>query len=274
MNTLVFVLVNYFKEKELTTFVCNFLFPQEHTNYIIYIVDNGSHNPIELISLQENSRVRILQPGQNVGYCGAAFLAFQDFIEKNNQQLPSAFVLSNFDVSFDNFNFLRMISEAVDEGKAEIIGPQLISSLSHVALNPMYRERLPLSHIDRLIKVTSSYPLYYVYQLLHYAKRAMSKNLAQKSEQDEFTYAIHGSMMIFSEAFFKKGGTLDYPSFLYGEEIFVAEQAKKLGLKTLVSARLQVTHHEHATTGNMKNRMHMQYLHASLSYLKKAFYHE
>jgi hypothetical protein len=78
--------------------------------------------------------------------------------------------------------------------------------------------------------------------------------------------------MVFNNSFFEKGGTLNYPSVLFGEEIFIAEQVLKLNLKMVYEPILHVEHHEHATTGVFKSKKTVNYLHQSYTYLLKTYF--
>ena len=51
--------------------------------------------------------------------------------------------------------------------------------------------------------------------------------------------------MLFASSYFDKGGTLNYPSFLFGEELFVAEQARQLNLTTVFEPSLKIEHQQH-----------------------------
>ncbi len=85
-------------------------------------------------------------------------------------------------------------------------------------------------------------------------------------------YAIHGSFMIFNKTFFQRGGTINYPCVLFGEELFIAEQALKLNLDLLYEPSLQVEHNEHATTGTFKSKEAVAYLHQSYTFLLNTYF--
>lgn len=273
MKQVVLVLVNYYKETELVSFVKTFLSHQDYLHLHIVVVDNGSHDKEIIQSLGEMKNITLLFPEHNLGYFGAAQSAYVNFTEGNQENSPHYFIVSNFDLSFDQSHFISAIVEAQENEGIAVIGPSIVSSLNGAALNPMYKQRLGLRHLNRLIFITDNYSFYFFYQLLHYLKRSFSHRVINLSEPREDVYAIHGSMMIFSKKYFDHGGTLQYDSFLYGEEIFVAEQCRKIGMSISVNYDLSVIHHEHSTTGKIKDRKHMQFLNDSLRYLRSTFYH-
>ena len=76
--------------------------------------------------------------------------------------------------------------------------------------------------------------------------------------------------MIFYRTYFEKGGTLDHGAFLFGEEVFVAESARKFGMEIVYDKRLRVIHSEHVTTRSSKDRM--KYKYEAARYCAKEFF--
>ena len=62
-------------------------------------------------------------------------------------------------------------------------------------------------------------------------------------------YAPHGSCLVFKNNYFTLGGTLGLPNFLFGEEIFVAETAVRLGLDVIYDPGMVIHDYEHASIG-------------------------
>jgi len=60
-------------------------------------------------------------------------------------------------------------------------------------------------------------------------------------------YAVHGSFLVFSHLFFSRGGRIDEDMFLFGEEAFVAEECRRLGLPVTYDPGMRVDHNEHAS---------------------------
>ena len=85
-------------------------------------------------------------------------------------------------------------------------------------------------------------------------------------------YAPHGACMVFSRLYFDAGGSLDYPCFLYGEEFYVAETARQLGLAIRVDPSLRITHHEHSTTGLLAPASMAHHVHNSLGFVLSQYY--
>jgi GT2 family glycosyltransferase len=88
----------------------------------------------------------------------------------------------------------------------------------------------------------------------------------------EKIYAPHGSCIILNKNYFKRGGTLDHISFLFGEEIFVGETAKRLGLNVLYVSEIQVRHYEHSSIGNFISRKINKFYRQSIKDILASYY--
>ena len=114
------------------------------------------------------------------------------------------------------------------------------------------------------------YLVYLAYQLLALTKQNLRDIISQINKTSNAAdsidlrspheiYAPHGCFIIFHRSYFDAGGSLDHGAFLFGEEVFVAETARRLGVKVSHDPRLGVIHHEHMTTGRFKNRRLARY---------------
>ena len=85
-------------------------------------------------------------------------------------------------------------------------------------------------------------------------------------------YAGHGSFMIFTKAFFLKKPKLQYPVFLFGEEIYFAELMRSYSLKVTYIPRLKVFDKEHISTSKMKSDFYYKCNREAIKYLISTFY--
>ena len=67
-------------------------------------------------------------------------------------------------------------------------------------------------------------------------------------------YAAHGACIVLHRSFFQKGGHLDHPQFLFGEEFFVAEQLLDLQGVARYAPALRVEHSEHGSIRAVRRR--------------------
>jgi len=122
----------------------------------------------------------------------------------------------------------------------------------------------------------SSYPSDVVYQSLHWLKQQTARGrplgLPSESGEVEPIYAAHGSFLAFHRSYFERGGTLGHGAFLFGEEIFVAETARRLGLAVLFEPRVIVEHAEHSSMGPLWRRETSDRRREASRYLANTFF--
>jgi GT2 family glycosyltransferase len=261
--------MNYFKEEELVSFVRDRLLSTEFEGLIIRIVDNGSTNRSVLESLSTDPRVKIHGDGKNLGYFGGAALATDEHV-KEFGEVAQITVVSNFDIEWNDPELVSRLFEESIQSPWTVLAPRITDVQSSVEMNPYYKERIELTKLNRLLRVTSSYPMYLMYQWLHKLKRWASSG--EGIIDDVPVYAVHGSFIVMKRDYFQKSAGLRFASFLYGEELFLAEECRKHGYLVGVLRSIHVYHNEHITTGAVKDKKHMKYLHESLNYIKKSYF--
>ena len=85
-------------------------------------------------------------------------------------------------------------------------------------------------------------------------------------------YAGHGSLIILTNEYFKRCGKIDYPVFLFCEEIYLAEMCQKTGLSVEYVPTIKVTDSEHASTSRMKHNFYCRCNYEAIQYIIKTFY--
>ena len=85
-------------------------------------------------------------------------------------------------------------------------------------------------------------------------------------------YGAHGSFMVFTRRYFEKGAHVNYPRFLFGEEVFVAEQLRKHSLMIESIPEIRVFDKEHASTSQEKLEFICPEHKKSYEYLKRHFF--
>lgn len=270
MKRIVFTVINYHGEKEVKAFFTNELLKQNNVTLIPILVNNGSNELDGLQEFCENNNIHFLNPGSNLGYLNGAAWGY-DYSKKTNLEFDY-FILSNYDIHFrSNTDLMRLVEVAAQEN-FDVVGPQILNMPSESIANPMFLEKISKSHINRLAFVNRIYFISVIYQYLHILKKFFNKNKTKSRKQTSSCYAIHGSFMCFSKTFFEKKGILHYPSFLYGEELYIGEQCKLIGASCGWTDEVVIEHHEHITTGKIKSRKHIGFLYDSISFLKKNYF--
>lgn len=205
--------------------------------------------------------LNILITGGNKGYFGAVRQAMQ-------QVSPADFdfaIISNVDVllSTDFFDSLLNKQVPADTGW---IAPQIYSHLEQRDRNPKILRRYAKRKLE-VLKIKFRFPsLDWVYNhTLYKSKKLVSHEAGE-------IYAGHGSFIILTQRFFKAGGTIDYPVFLFCEEIYLGEQCQQLRLKVVYDPTIRVTDAEHASTGTFRRSSYCRYNYDALSYILQTYY--
>ena len=264
---LLFIIINYFNEDEVIDFI-NHLALQNFRNYKVIVVNNGSNNSDKLNeSLLSFTEVNIYHSGRNPGYYPAAHNGLKSYLEEY-KTYPGHIIVCNTDITIPNVNFLNELIKS----SGDVKGPSIISSKTQLDQNPFLKERISKFRLRFLHIVFSFYPFYFFYQLLAIVKGKLNISSSIKSKKDQQVYALHGSFIAFNKSYFEKGGNLDYPSFLFGEELFIAETARNLKLEMNYLPSINIMHNEHTVTGLFKKPKLVKYMAQSIKYLLNSFF--
>ena len=274
MNTeqkkIVILLVNYFNDEEVCSFVETQVARQISVNIDVVITDNGSHHPERLTSLaNRNSCIFVYKAGDNLGYLPGAAFGLKHYLEERHS-IFVAVILSNSDIEFADSEFLHRIVTGDEWPSYDILGPDIFSDLLFHHQNPLMKERISLKKLKMLAFLSSNVVIHYLFLTWYYTKSRLKSKIRDEVVENRGiapVYGLHGSFIVFNHSFFDKGGNLDYPMKLFGEEIFLAEMALNLRLRCGYDPSLQLIHHEHKTTGIYKSRDSVKLLNKSYRYL-------
>lgn len=214
--------------------------------------------------------------GGNVGYFGGAARAL-DVLRTDG--LPDWVVVSNTDISFPDPDLFEKLARRHRGGPYDVIAPALWSSHTGANQNPHLPERPSRRRLQNQLALTSSYVAANAYHALAYAKgrvRGLRRSAPAGSGPPRPIYAPHGAFIVFRRSYFEGGGDLAYGGFLYGEEVFIGETARRLGLRVGYDPALVVQHDEHATTKTglriFRSRQSLAVVHESYRHLLDTYY--
>jgi len=215
--------------------------------------DDGSVNSIRRASLKF-SNVTLLSSPQNGGYFGAANWALQRYLV--NHDCPDWVIVCNNDIVFGDRRFLLRLVETNPTNA--VIAPCIISGLTRCDANPSIRHRPSRFRMWRYRFWLSNFYLAWFKQALSpYVRRSRMRNNSG-SDTEPFRrrpiYAPYGALVIFSRSFFDAGGFIDGGSFLYAEELRIAEMCRRLRLPIMHDPELRVWHKESQSTGRFLTR--------------------
>jgi GT2 family glycosyltransferase len=288
--TVLTICINYHNEEETIGFVRGVLRQEGDQAQTVIVVDNSvppkTDNPLRR-ALDSDARISIMYPGRNLGYFGGAAWALRKYASRLG--LPEWIIVSNTDICLVQPDFLAHLREFHSAAPHAIVAPAIYSELSKRDLNPYMRTRPTRSRMKRLKLLFRYLPVASTYHILAFAKAFLLKNYRnlrsatvaragsvvnanQKTLLPQQIYAPHGSFVVFSRRYFESGGTLDHGVFLCGEEFFIAETARRLGLQVIYDPRLAVIHKEHATLGRYTSRRLLKFQREATHYVTDTFF--
>ncbi|KXI22133.1 hypothetical protein [Photobacterium sanguinicancri] len=211
-----------------------------------------------------NERVTIFDPKGNLGYMEGAHQAYLHYL-KNNEK-PDWVVLANTDISV---NIQELYSTLEKSDGNEILAPDIITD-DGVHQNPFLIAR-PKKVKLKFLKMIYSYRLlYFVYNNLFSLKSYLKKG--RFNGQIKNMYAPHGAFVIIPKLYFSRDQDLSHPTFLYGEELFIAERARNVNIGIKFEPSIKVKHFEHVATASSGGVLKARCLSNSLGYIIKNFF--
>jgi GT2 family glycosyltransferase len=267
------VCVNYDSDEETACYLRSLHSLEQHKLNVV-VVDNGEHRGGT--SLVSDANVSVLRSPTNLGYFGGARYALSLYLERN--PLPDWVIVSNVDLTIQDSNFMERLAQLNLSPDVAVIASSIRSNLTGIDQNPYLRSRparwrmhsYKWLYRSRVALNTHELTSAVFHRLTAAASRKKQSRDIEFSSQE--IYAAHGSFLIFSKNYFERGGDLNYPEFLFGEEIYVAEKVRSLGMKVLYEPSLVVVHEEHRSTKLFKSREVAAYVAASAAYCANTFF--
>ena len=199
----------------------------------------------------------------NPGYFGAIKRLMQQ-VDVNNYDYS---IISNVDLMLEE-NFFQKLADYICSEDTGWIAPQIWSNLEERDRNPKVLNRYSLKKLQ-ILRTFYQFPILdTLYTSTFYKKKKY------ESHQAGQIYAGHGSFIILTRRFFELCGKIDYPVFLFCEEIYLAEMCRKAGLKVLYEPSLIVKDTEHASTGRMNHGFYCRCNYEAMQYIIKTFYQQ
>ena len=244
----------------------------------IHVADNSTSQKAEANNCPVSSVHYQLSHYDNPGYLPAALKT----VYSEDYASYDYIIISNVDVTLDE-TFFTALRDLKPDPDTVWIAPFIWSPSEHRDVNPKIQERYTKKRL-RLLRLFFRFPLvWYTYSKSVYRLRkgnqgdSSATDTSLTSHHSPLTsniYAGHGSFMIFRPAIFQQEPKLDYPVFLFCEEIFMAEMARRIGKNTTHCPSVKVWDCEHASTGLMGLWRYCKYNHDALSYIIKHFYEQ
>jgi len=229
----------------------------QQTSLHVVVVDNTVGD----VSAQTptDNNVTLVRANENFGYFGGARHGLSIFLQEH--PLPDWVIVSNVDLIIGDAEFLNKLAVLRARPRLGVVAPSIRSALTGKDQNPFMRSRPSALRMHVYKWMYRSWLALNAYELasatIHRVrsvvrKRTSAARLASNSGAP--IYAPHGSFLIFSSEYFRAGGKLDFPCFLFGEEVYLAESLRQCSLEAVYEPSLQVIHQEHESTKLVKSR--------------------
>jgi GT2 family glycosyltransferase len=272
----VFILtVNYNSEKELYDYINSIKDSFKRIDDLIIdliIFDNSEKDNFNYESFKENFEnlsltnfsIKTYRSSLNSGYFGGISLMRKNVLKKNYDFA----IYCNPDILLD-VDFFSSLNK-IDSNDKGIIAPSIITVKEGFDQNPMYLERLKKKKLIRLKLIFNNNITYNIYSAFSYLIKELSFKKKKPFLKSKI-YAVHGSIFIFSNLDFVKK-IPDYPCFLFGEEIFIAEEARLNGIEIFYKPEVIVNDIRHASVGKQSSNFRRKHNYNSIVFLLDKYY--
>lgn len=229
----------------------------------VYIADNSTEKQDVDIDRYKYINIKIFK-FSNLGYLGGASAIINN--EVDDIYYYDFVIISNVDVLVDDYFFSQLLNQTIHKDIAWV-APRIFSENENRDRNPKIITRIPFKKLY-IFKMICKFPvLFYIYNKIIYKRKKKNHVF---SEQE--IYAGHGSFIILTKAFFNKYDKLNYPIFLFGEELYFGELIKNAGLKVLYSPDIKINDIDHVSTSKMSSASYSKYNYIALKYIIDTFY--
>lgn len=231
------------------------------------IINDNSDNSSDASLLSEDwsFSFKVLRHG-NLGY----FPSFRNSLEKllQKKQNYDYIIMCNVDLKISE-NFFMKLLEINLLNNCGIIAPNIISTrYNNQKLNPKIQKKITRKKLKILEAISSNIILF---SLHYYISRLRNKNKKNNIQHDSI-YAPHGAFVIFTKKAIDKKSLLKYPIFLFGEEIFLAEEMANRNLTIEYKPSLKVYDKGHGSISLKSLAFIAKHQKKSYTYLLKTYF--
>lgn len=227
----------------------------------VFVADNTDKEIQEIIYQAEVIHIRVFPFHQNLGYFGA----IKKMMEEISPLSYNYTIISNVDIMMQPDTLRQLNNYHAVEDIGWIV-PSIISQNNGEDLCPQATHRY--SH-NKLKFLWLSFHFPYIHRL--YAKTLYQHKKKTKAPAGT-VYAGHGSCIILTLEYFNRCGIIDYPVFLYEEEIYVAEECRIRGLKVIYNPSIIVYDIGKVSTGKTNWKENYRWHAEGLEFIMKKYY--
>ncbi len=201
----------------------------------------------------------------NLGYFGGAFQIYNSV----DLSVFNYVVISNVDLTFDKDFFLRL-----SRLKSDNIGwlsPFRFSKTYNQPLSAGLKTTRPSKLKINLLRLYFKFPDL-VRLRWNPLKKIPRENVSEWINLDHELYCGTGSCFILTKNFTACNPQVEYPVFLYGEELFIAELCRKNNLRVVYASKLRINDIGQVSTGKVDFKKICAYNSSGLKFIYNKFY--
>ncbi len=213
---------------------------------------------------------RVVKPCKNLGYLGGCTYAFERWCEDHGG-VPEWVGVVNTDLVLDKDCLVNLLATA--RPLDTVVVAPAVRLPDGTRQNPYLRARPSAARMLLMRAVFRLAWLSWAWTLVHeLAKRVRPKSRQGGNPPRAAIYAPHGSIMFLARRFFVDGGQLTFGSFMFGEELHIAEQVRRLGLAVMYEPDCRVLHNAHAVVGRLPSATNRAWRAQSSDYIWSTYF--
>lgn len=230
----------------------------------VFVADNTESDVQNITFASDAITLKVFGFHKNLGYFGAV----KSMMLASAPELFDLTVISNVDLTLEKDTFAKIARQPVSQDLGWI-APCLFSRRLNYDRNPEMPHRYSRTKLEMLC-------LMFKYSLLMKLYRRLLYRKVVKRDIDHTPrniYAGHGSFIILTRNYFQRCGKIDYPPFLFCEEIYLAENCRRNGLAVKYDPSIVIYDNEHASTSELaKKEIFYKYNYIAVKYILDKFY--
>lgn len=243
MKKILIICVTYHSDKELQAFM------------------ESVHRAAERVEGKMEVNLQVADNGkENLGYLGGALPIYNKYAKEYDYVS-----ISNVDLELAPDFFEQLLR--VDTKGLGWIAPDIYTAKIDRHENPYMLSRPKKRNF---IIWDIIYSCTFVYRMYH--RLYVLKSHGTKTYPTCDIYAGHGSFMLFTKAFVSRFPELHYPSFMYGEEIYMAELVRTTQLKVRYIPTLRIANTGNISTGLVNQARKSAWSKESLRIIRNRFF--
>jgi GT2 family glycosyltransferase len=174
-------------------------------------------------------------------------------------------VVGNNDLEFSD-DFFNLLGDYQPAPSALVIAPNIVN-LDGVNENPRAIKGVSAG---RKLALRLYYQSYWVARLMTMIHVQLNgKRVKLRDQSARFIHLSMGACYILTREFLQKSPTLDSKVFLFGEEVVLAEQLRRLGGRLFYEPSLVVKHCEHTSVGELGGKAYYRIQQRSFAIIRK-----